>query len=146
MIMKANRKKLLIIVSIIILALIVIGAVAWSYVFRKSETSVAGQKATVEITASLLVKAYEMNEDSANIKYNDRVISVEGVIAEVQESDINIAVYLKEKSGISGVMCSFDKEAAKKEDFGIGRLVKIKGICNGYLMDVVLNKCVIEND
>jgi len=133
-------------ILLIALAIIIIGAViVWLRVFRKSDTSVAGQKATIEITASALVNDYEINEDSANLKYNDKVISIIGMIAEVKESQENISLYLKENKATSGVMCSFDKGVVKKEDFKTGQEVKLKGICNGYLMDVVMNKCAIEN-
>ena len=48
-----------------------------------------------------------------------------------------------EKGKTSGVMCSFDKNVIKKDAVKPGDSVNIKGICNGYLMDVIMNKCVL---
>jgi hypothetical protein len=139
--MTTNVKRF--ILALIVLAVLVAFFV-WSYVFKKADTSVSSQKATVELASNDLVKAFESNESSANAKYNDKVILVSGTIADVKVTSDEISVYLKETTDASGVMCSFNKVAASKNTFKSGQKIKIKGLCTGYLMDVVLTKCAVQ--
>ncbi|MDP4208004.1 MAG: hypothetical protein Q8928_04235 [Bacteroidota bacterium] len=131
------------IMAVVVLAALIVFFV-WSYVFKKADTSVSSQNATVELTANDLVKAFESNESTANAKYNGKVILVSGTIADVKVTTDEISVYLKEATDASGVMCSFNKVAASKNTFKSGRKIKIKGLCTGYLMDVVLTKCAVQ--
>ena len=52
-----------------------------------------------------------------------------------------VSLTLKSPDEISGVICSFDKTALPEKLPEIGDTIKIKGMCSGYLLDVVLNKC-----
>ena len=53
-------------------------------------------------------------------------------------------IYLKNPEDAAGIMCGFDKTAIDKSNLKPGDTIRIKGICTGYLMDVVLNKCTLE--
>lgn len=131
----------------LLLVLIVLGAIVgtgtWLYVFKKSDSNVASRKVDVEITAKNLVARFETNETTANAEFLDKVILVEGVIDSVNEDSLGVSVSLKNPDEIAGVICSFSKGDAEKENFTVGNPVKVKGLCTGYLMDVVLNKCSV---
>ncbi len=114
------------------------------YIFRYSDTSVSSRKAEAELNAGELVKYFETDEQSANAKYLNKVIEVKGVVDNITDTKNDITVYLKEKGTTAGVMCSFAKNELKPNALKPGDTARIKGVCNGYLMDVVLNKCVIE--
>ena len=131
---------------IVISAVVVVVAVflVWKWVFKQADSSVAGKKSEVEILAPALVKAFETNENLANQKYNGKILSVSGTISDAKEDPQFISVYLKDTDATSGVMCSFDKGVVKLKDFKPGQNIKLKGICTGYLMDAVLNKCALE--
>ena len=134
-----SRKTLFITVAVLV---IVLGVYfVWMYVFRQSENSVAGKKAAIEVSAPALVKAFETDENGANQKFNGKVIAVSGTVSDVKEDAQFISVYLKDTDATSGVMCSFDKTLVKLNDFKVGQQIRLKGICTGYLMDAVLNKC-----
>jgi len=141
--MQHKRKKWTII-SIVIVVLVISFTIGLFRVFKKAELSVSGQKVALEISAPDLLKAYETKEVDANLKYNGKIIGVTGIVSEVKEDQQNVSVYLKEKDAISGVMCSFDKSAIKPHDIKTGQQIKLNGICTGYLMDVLLNKCALE--
>jgi hypothetical protein len=135
-------KKIRYILVFLVLALIAAVAV-WKYTFKKSETSVASHKTDITVDAPMLLKAFETNEDSANLRYLDKIIQVSGVVATVSHDSLGYSVYLKEKDAMSGIMCSFDEPALDTGRVKTGSTVKIKGMCTGYLMDVVLNKCLV---
>jgi hypothetical protein len=129
------------------LAFLIVGMLvaiaAWKYTFKKSESSVASRKTDITIEASLLLQAFESNEDSANVRYLDKILQVSGTIESVLEDSLGYSVYLKEKDALSGIMCSFSKSAFDPALIKTGSQAAIKGLCTGYLLDVVLNKCSV---
>jgi hypothetical protein len=139
--MKARFRYL---IAFVILALIA-AVLTWKYTFRKTETSVASQKADVEITASELLQAFETNETTSNALYLDKVVRVTGTVDSFTEDSLGISVYLKEVDALAGIICSFDKSSIDISKIRKGSPLSIKGICTGYLMDVVLNRCSLES-
>lgn len=103
----------------------------------------ASYKTDVSITAPLLLQAFENNEDSANLKFGDKIIMVTGTVSTVAQDSTGYSVYLKDKDAVSGIMCRFDRTAFNPAMASVGSEVSIKGLCSGYLMDVVLDRCSI---
>ncbi len=135
-----NKKFLIIILLIIIIVIILLG---W-YVFRPSETSLGKVQADFSIEPLTLVEEFNNDEQAANAKYLGKVVEVSGRLDEITTEGENIALTLKNTDEISGVICSFDKSALPEVLPEIGEVVNIKGICSGYLMDVILNKCSLD--
>jgi hypothetical protein len=140
--MKTTSRNILILFLFAVLASVLV----YLYTFRKSDVSVGSKKADVEIEAPALLEAFETDEDSANELYLGKIISVTGTVESVSEDSVGISVYLKEMDAIAGVICSFDKESNDISTVEKGNKVIIKGICTGYLMDVVLNRCALESE
>jgi hypothetical protein len=138
-------KKFRYILVFLILALIS-AIVVWKYTFRKAEVSMESKKPDFKLEASRLLQEFETNETAANTLYLDKIVVVTGKVASVAEDSVGISVYLKENDALSGIICSFDKTALELSAVDTGLLVSVKGICTGYLMDVVMNKCSLIND
>jgi len=102
-------------------------------------------KADHVMSAGELFKDFDGNEAQANKKYMDRVIEVTGNIAEIGEDQKGAKVItLKNKDDFSGVLCTLQEDESNKlANYKISQPIKIRGVCTGMLMDVVLNKCVI---
>ncbi|MBN1184754.1 MAG: hypothetical protein JXB49_20880 [Bacteroidales bacterium] len=115
------------------------------YVFTKAPESATNMKPEIVIKASEFFTSYEEDEEASNKLYLDKLIQVEGRIAEIfsnNSGDLNII--LKEDDDFSGISCSFiPQEQEKVKKLNTGDVVKIKGFCSGMLMDVVLNRCVL---
>lgn len=135
-----NRKSILIIVAIVVIVAIVSYA-GW-YIFRPGDTNVK-KKADFELSTAELVNAFEMNEEDANAKYLGKIIEVTGRIDDITIKDEVVSVTLKNEDDISGVICSFAQSSVSADNLKIGQTKSIKGVCSGYLLDVVLNKCTI---
>jgi len=136
-------RKTIIVLLFFCIALIA-AAVAWKWVFKKTEISVSSEKSVVEIEAALLVLEFENDEDASNAKYLDKVITVSGIVSSIAVDEQSVMVYLKNEEDVSGVSCSFNKTAYEVKPIKITDHVKIKGLCTGYLMDVQLTKCSLE--
>lgn len=120
------------------------GIFIWKWVFKEQDLSVGAQKADVTLSSDMLVKEFETNENSANAKYVNKIVDIKGTIEAIAENDKELTVTLKKAGDTGGVVCSFNKPVMDKSLFKVGSLISIKGICSGYLMDVVLNRCSIE--
>lgn len=132
------------IILLITIAVIVVGLVGFKYIFRPTNSSVEGSKTDIKINASDLLLAFENDEQEANTLYLDKIVEVSGRIDSV-EDDSFISVTIKNSDDISGIICSFDKNTISSQAFTIGDHIQVKGNCTGYLMDVILVKCVIVN-
>lgn len=136
--------KIRYILIFLVLALLA-AAAAWIYTFRKTNPNVASEKTEVTIDAAKLLQAYEVNEDSAKIKYDGKVILVSGTVSSVSKDSTGFSVYLKEQDAISGVLCRFDISGYDSARVIPGAFIKVKGLCMGYLMDVQMNRCNIAD-
>ena len=138
-------KRTVFIVAIIFLGLIA-ALILWKYTFRKTEVSSETRMPDFEMEATQLIQEFEINESKADSLYLDKIILVTGTISSINEDSSSISVYLKENEAQGGVICSFDKEILDLSAVDTGMVVNIKGICNGYLMDVILNRCYLVNE
>ena len=122
--------------------LILIGATGiYFWTFRKADTSVSSKKADYELEASELLQRFEENEQLANEKYLGKILVVQGIINDITEDSLNISLHLDADNELSGIICSFNKAVINPQSVTIGDNVKVKGICTGYLLDVVMNRC-----
>ncbi|MEQ8908529.1 MAG: hypothetical protein RIC95_05025 [Vicingaceae bacterium] len=131
-----------VIISILFL-MAVAGGVAF-YMFNKKVPTLDDAKADYEMTADQLFEAFDSDEKSALEKFEGKVILVKGKIAQIENTDKKFNVILAaENAMMGGVNCSFNQEERGIE---AGDQVKIKGRCQGYLMNVVLNNSVLVNE
>jgi methyl-accepting chemotaxis protein len=137
-----SRKGLIITV---IIFLVILGAIIiYLWTFRKSDLSVSSKKADVEIRSGELIQSFEKNEKLANEAYLNKIIVLAGTVDNISEDSLTVTVYLKDKDAVSGIICSFNKSVLDISKISKGSEIKVKGICSGYLLDVVLNKCSLE--
>ena len=100
--------------------------------------------AVFKVAAVDLVSVFEADASRATKEYADKVIEVRGIVSTIQRTDSSGTVFLKGKTSSSSVMCQFDQKAFREiTQLRYGQLITIKGICSGYLMDVVIVRCIL---
>lgn len=113
------------------------------YVYYKPARDVK-EEAGIKITAQAIFDSFTVNENKANQQYLNKAIEVSGTVAEIKKNQEGQAVvYLKTSDPVFGVNCTF------KEDPGAvapGNTIRFKGICTGYLSDVIINQGIIVKD
>lgn len=131
-----------VLIALLILALIA-GGIAY-YQFNRTVPTLEEVEADYEMTADELYSAFETNEKEALEKFEGKVILLSGKIIEVKKSEKGNNLTLEaEGAMLGGVNCSFDQLNAELE---AGEPVRLKGRCQGFLMNVILNNCVlVEN-
>ena len=97
-------------------------------------------KADVSINADSLYAAFEKDEATANQLYLDKVIEVYGTIESIKQTDSISNITLGVNGSFMGAVNCSTKERIEVSE---GSDIKLKGLCQGFLMDVVLNQCVI---
>jgi hypothetical protein len=99
------------------------------------------------IDAETLVTAFDQNENDANKRFLDKVLEVKGRVKEVAKQDNGYVLLLGEEGSIASVSCTLNPEQDAVA-FGLkaGDEVVVRGICTGFLLDVVLINCSVVTD
>jgi len=134
---------------IVLITLLIILFSAGIYIYKEYNRKPArlnNLPAVVNINADTLISQFALNEAEANKKYLGKVISVKGFINKIDNQQDTLLTILLGNSLLStSVSCLMDSSYIKlKKVFTPGAHITIKGICTGYLMDVELNRCVVE--
>lgn len=118
------------------LALVLVGAALGYYYYNKPVASLERKKADVTIAATDLLNAYAEDEASANTKFLGKIVEVTGPVSLVTDEGGKVKVYLDAGSPMSAVICEL--AAGPMPDLKTGGIVTVKGLCSGYLSDVVI--------
>ena len=147
-----NKKKKW--VYIAALFVIAIGSTAF-YIYkeyhRKNKDTGSLQPDYV-VRASIIIKDFEVDQESAAKKYSDKIILVEGFLKDILKDDRgSYSLMIGDTTSMSSVKCSMDnahnREAATLQK---GTYAVIKGVCAGFNADellgsdVILVRCIID--
>lgn len=128
----------------ILLVIVCLGAITGFYLYNKPVKSTSSKSVDVSVRAEELFNEFSKDETAANTKYLDKVVSVQGTVTNIAVEDGLNIVTLKTASDMFGVLCKIESGEEKVKKLKAGDEVKIKGMCTGMLMDVVMIRCVIE--
>jgi len=124
-----------------ILVLLCIGLVYGFYLYNKKTPSLENEKPDYTLTADELYTNFSTDEASAMEKYEGKILQVSGKVLMLTQTDSISNVVLNAEDALFGaVNCSFStlKETLQKEEN-----IVVKGQCQGYLTNVILNNCVL---
>ncbi len=128
--------KLLIILAALSIPLIIY------FIWNRPHRDIKNEETSIRITADSLFAAYSANEQSANKLYLDKAVEVKGKVAEVKTNSENkTVIILQTADPMFGVNCTMEQAGTSVKS---GDEVEIKGICTGFLSDVVLNRCYLK--
>ena len=134
-------KKIVISVLVLVIALAVVGY----KIYNKPHVDVASEKADITITATNLFADFSNDEEKANATYLDKIVEVKGVVGKIANEEEKVVINLNTGDDFGSVLCHLsDSSTEKVKDIKEGESIKVKGICTGFLMDVVLVKCEIN--
>lgn len=113
--------------------------------FMRKPADLSKSDAAEHIAASDLYALYSKYEDSANKKFSGKIIEVKGAVVEIEnQQDTLLTIFLGDTLQTGRISCLIEKkQTAAAKHILLGDVLKLKGICTGYLMDVELNRCVI---
>jgi hypothetical protein len=125
---------------VLLLVIVIIGVALYYYNLKPKD--LREEKPDFFLSATELQQAFDLNEADATTKYVNKVVEVTGEILSAkpgEKGSYNIA--LKTGNESSMVNCNFPV-LSDPEAFHVGDSITLRGVCSGYLMDVLLNNCV----
>jgi len=106
--------------------------------------NVSESTADLSLESQVLVDNFSTDEALSNSKYLDQIIEVTGPVAKITQKDNKTIVSLGKGGLFGNVTCHFlPEESSKLTTLKKGQEITIKGICTGYLLDVILVKSVL---
>ncbi len=139
-----KRKNIILLIIVVILILINVN----HYVlpaFKNSDKNLENEVAELTLNANELVDTYLLNEESATDKYSGKIIEVTGFVKEITHLNNRITVILNSKNENFGVICDINTNQNEKiEQLKKHQKIRVKGICKGFLKDVIILNCSID--
>lgn len=133
-----------IIVSILILG--AVGVFSAYKMYNKPHVDVAETTADITVSANKILNDFSSDEAKANSIYLEKIIEVKGVISDVKVENGKGIISLKTDDDFGSVLCTLSENATKSMNLlKTGQALSLKGICKGFLMDVILVNCETEN-
>lgn len=110
---------------------------------KNAERHVETEKG-IPVSTRDLSAAFSIAEDSANKKFLNKTLEINGLVTTVDSNDNHQSILLfGNNDGTPGVACTF-KTAI--ENVHPGNTVTCKGICTGFLSNVTLTDCILINN
>jgi hypothetical protein len=132
----------------LMLGILMVAAIMAIYAYREYNRGLPDThhlEPAFKLDEAEFVRQFEADESKANTRFADKTISVQGIVGAVHVTDSSTSIYLNDGSSMASVMCQFEKKnIGEAKNLKRGDHVTIKGICSGYLMDVILVRCVLE--
>jgi len=114
--------------------------------YNKPQVNLQKERPDVILSATELITEFEKNEAEASVLYLDKIVQITGEINEISASKGNSVITLKNGSNEPAVICQMIPEENKRSlSLREGQQIVVRGICSGFLLDVMLVNCVIVN-
>lgn len=144
------RRKIKFSIYGVVLLALTLFVVLWSYneINRPVEDDVSMVKNVGKVNAEEIISMFKSNEQEANATYIEKVIEVEGVVKNISFLNNRHTILLESKKFTkSFVMCDMSPLVNKKiHKLKVGDSVVLKGVCKGYLLDVIMLNCLPTNE
>lgn len=129
----------------LLILFLLVGFVVKYTLFNFSEKNIANQTAIATLNSDELINSFTLNEKKSIALYEGKIIEVRGEIKEISFINERITVILSSNNKTFGVLCDMNpnqKEKIKK--LSKNETITVKGICKGFLKDVILLDCIID--
>jgi hypothetical protein len=141
-------KKTVLLISILIVLGIGGGVVykMWNKPFKDPLEGTA-----IKVTAIQLFNDFSTNEANAQKKYvsesqGDKTVEITGKINEIGKNEDGETFYnLQTSDEMFGVKCII-KNGEEMKNAKVGDTITVRGFCDGYNMDVIVNRCKRVNN
>jgi tRNA_anti-like len=126
---------------IVVAAMTALAGLVSIYLYLNQPHRSVRSEEAISLSADSLFRAFLENESAANALYLNNVLDISGKIKSIEKNTEGKTVIVLETGDMMfGINCTMDGEFNLKE----GDNVTVKGICTGYLADVVITQSVIE--
>ena len=137
-------------IVVVILMAVIYG---W-YQYNRTVQGLTDARADYSVDASALIQEFISNEEVAQKKYLNKILSVKGTVKGIEPGENTGTVVLGDTTDMNGVRCVLDSTAnVTTGPLQRGAVITINGAITGFNKDetgllgsdVQLNRCVIAN-
>ena len=133
--MKSWLKRLLI---FILISGTVVAIFVW-YIFNEKFTDTQKREEAFKVEAHSFIKEFVKNDTAANKKYVEKIITINGVVSEVETMDSVVNIKMIDTLTNAYIIFAFqDEEIQKAKQLKEGDSVSIKGSCSGGIYSDIL--------
>lgn len=126
-------------IFLIILVLVVVGGIGIYLIFTEKFEDTRKQEAVYTIAANDLIKEFQQNDSAANKKYAEKIILVNGKIAETEAADTTVNIKMVDTLTGSYIIFAFQQQHLNDaKQLKEGDIVSIKGSCSGGAYSKIL--------
>ena len=138
-------------ISVYVLLVLVSVVCLWGYLeFSKpADIDISKNEYVEKVAIEELIAMFQNNETEANTAFIEKIIEVRGVIKDITFLNDRHTILLNSKGFSKNyVMCDMAPLGDTRIDqLTIGDTVTLKGVCKGYLLDVIMLNCIpIDED
>jgi hypothetical protein len=119
-------------------------AVIW-FIFTEKFTDTTKRKAAYTVNAMDLIHEFEQNDTIANAKYTEKIVTVNGRVAEVENADTTTNIKMIDTISGAYIIFAFQQQhLASAKQLKHGDSVSIKGSCSGGAYSEILETVFIN--
>ena len=130
------RKK----ITLAVVALVLIGFMYGYYQYNRPIQSLVNATPDFKLSSTQLVEEFGKDEIKANQMYLGKILQIEGEVIAIESSKPTVIIL--EGVDFGTVRAEMNSESTPNENL-VGQTITIKGSCSGFLLDVILNECVL---
>ena len=134
----------------IIFSILIIGILCFfiSYkMYNRPHANITESTPDITLTADTIIAAFSSDETKANSRYLDKILNITGTVSEFKLKKNKGIITLKTNQDFGSVLCHLSESASQNiHSLIVGQKITLKGVCTGYLMDVILVKAEIINE
>ncbi|TXD59024.1 hypothetical protein ES044_10895 [Polaribacter sp. IC066] len=113
--------------------------------YTSTEKNIENEAPALALNANELIKAFATAEDESIKKYEGKIIEVTGFIKEITFLNDRNTVILTSQNSAFGIICDIHpNQKDKLKQLQQHQKIRVKGICKGFLKDVILLNCSID--
>lgn len=139
-----NRKNKIII--FLFGLLLMVGAYVYIECYNTSHIDIINASTEISTDSQKLTASFISNENDANLIYKDKIVEVVGVVKEVTFLNNRNTIVLEGENKNSSVLCDMQSDQLRMvKNLKKGQKIELKGVCKGFLKDVILLNCMLIN-
>ena len=139
-----NSRKLKIIIGLVLIVIIV--SIIGINKYNKPHVDVRNSDVAFTFIPEKLINEYQQDEGLATKKFANQILQIEGDTYTISTLNGNSIITFNNETLISSVICHLQPEENNKIlNLKKDQYITIRGICTGYLLDVVMVECVLVN-
>lgn len=121
-------------------------AAGGAYYFLTPTPVINIQKAATDlsINASSIYASYFDDETAANSQFAGKVVEVSGALLSVDQlEEGGYQIALDADNPLGKIVCTMQVVTPDLQQLKIGETITVKGVCTGYLFDVVIDHAMV---